>query len=74
MLKLGHSPKKRALFKDEATFQLIAQAKSEGVVLLDVALSRAKEDYDIQYLDLYGFYAYKLALTPASQLVDRADQ
>lgn len=61
LLKLGVTPKPRQPFKDEATMQLVATAKQTGVVAIDLALAKSPEDYDLNYLALYGFYAYALA-------------
>lgn len=61
LLKLGITPKHRALFKDEATMQLIATAKANGPVAIDLAMAKSPASYDINYLALYGFYAYALA-------------
>lgn len=59
--KLGRDVNKRDLFKDEATMKLISRARSEGAILVDFALSQDSERYDMNYLALYGFYAYDLA-------------
>lgn len=61
LFKLGITPKPRTLFKDEATMALIAKAKNSGSVAIDLALAAAPESYDLNYLALYGFYAYPLA-------------
>ncbi len=61
LLKMGVTPKPRQPFKDETTMQLVATAKQTGVVDIDLALAKAPEDYDLNYLALYGFFAYALA-------------
>lgn len=61
LLKLGITPKARIAFKDEATMQLLAVAKQTGVAYLELALAQSPDDYDLNYLALYGFYAYSLA-------------
>jgi putative intracellular protease/amidase len=63
LLKLGISPKQRAPFKDEATFELITQAKLNGAAVIAIELAKDKTRYDLNYLGLYAFYAYKLAQT-----------
>ncbi|MEW6984331.1 type 1 glutamine amidotransferase domain-containing protein [Colwelliaceae bacterium 6471] len=70
LVKLGKTPKARTLFKDEATMQLISQARIEGAYLIDLALATSKDNYNLQYLALYGFYAYKLAETQAHKLIE----
>lgn len=70
VLKLNITPKERALFKDEATFQLIDNARSQGAGLMDIALSRVKQNYDLNYLALYGIYAYKLAENKENKLIE----
>ncbi len=70
LVKLGKKPKERMLFKDEATMQLISQARVEGAYLIDLALATAKDNYNVQYLALYGFYAYRLADTHAQKLIE----
>ncbi len=61
LLKLGVTPKTREPFADEATMELIAEAKNNGTVAIDLALSKKPQMYDLNYLALYGFYAYALA-------------
>lgn len=61
LLKLGITPKSRTAFKDEATMQLLAIAKQTGIAYLKLALAQSPDDYDLNYLALYGFYAYSLA-------------
>ncbi len=70
IVKLGKKPKARTLFKDEATMQLISQARVEGPYLIDLALSTSPEIYNLQYLALYGFYAYKLAESQEDKLIE----
>lgn len=61
LLKLGVTPKPRDPFADEATMELIAEAKNNGTVAIDLALSKNPQMYNLNYLALYGFYAYALA-------------
>ena len=61
LLKLGLKVKPRSMFKDEATLRLISQAKSNGTALIDIALATEPQMYDLNYLGVYGFYAYPLA-------------
>lgn len=70
LLKMGVTPVQRDLFKDEATLDLINRARVEGPFLLDVALAKSSDNYDMNYLALYGFYAYSLAETPQQQLLE----
>ncbi|MCC2616239.1 type 1 glutamine amidotransferase domain-containing protein [Aestuariibacter halophilus] len=65
LIALGGSPKPREPFRDEATMALIDQTRQGGSVHLDIALAKAPERYDLNYLALYGFYAY--AMAPASE-------
>lgn len=61
LVKLGLSPKPRKLFDDEATMALISEARTNGAALIDIALVTSADDYSLNYLALYGFYAYRLA-------------
>ncbi|UTW57119.1 type 1 glutamine amidotransferase domain-containing protein [Kordiimonas sp. SCSIO 12603] len=61
LVQLGITPKERQLFKDEATMKLVQEARISGPYLIDVALKKSPELYDLNYLALYGFYSYKLA-------------
>ncbi|TCI04928.1 type 1 glutamine amidotransferase domain-containing protein [Corallincola luteus] len=70
VVKLGLTPKTRTLYRDEATFQLISRARTEGAFIIDIALASAKESYNLNYMALYGFYAYQLADTPEQKLVE----
>lgn len=70
LLSLGITPTARPLFKDEATMLLVSQAKSSGAFLIDLALAQSPEMYDLNYLALYGFYAYKLADSPTEKFVE----
>ena len=63
LLKLGISLKQRAPFKDEATFELITQAKLNGADVISIELAKDKTRYDLNYLGLYAFYAYRVAQT-----------
>lgn len=68
--QLGLSVKKRDLFKDEASLGLIARAKAKGVYSIKLALDNEPQKYDINYLALYGFYAYNLAVTPEQKQLE----
>ncbi|MBW8190633.1 type 1 glutamine amidotransferase domain-containing protein [Neiella marina] len=70
VVKLGLTPKARTLYRDEATFQLISRARTEGAFIIDIALASAKESYNLNYMALYGFYAYQLADMPEQKLVE----
>ncbi|MEW9797338.1 type 1 glutamine amidotransferase domain-containing protein [Alteromonas sp. CYL-A6] len=61
LLKLGITPQKRAIFNDEATMQLLADAHHSGASVIDIAMAKKPDAYDLNYLALYGFYAYPLA-------------
>lgn len=61
VLSLGQPLVTRESFKDERTLALINNARSSGTHLIDIALSTNPEAYDLNYLALYGFYAYGLA-------------
>jgi putative intracellular protease/amidase len=67
LIQLGITPRNRVAFKDEATMNLIQQARQSGAYLIDVALSKQPELYDINYLALYGFYSYGLASNEAEK-------
>ena len=72
VLKMGHAPSKRALFKDEATFDLLSKAYSEGNYLIDVALAKNPNGYDLNYLAVYGYYAFQIAETSEQKKVELA--
>ncbi len=61
VLALGLPLQTREAFKDEATMELISKARATGTAILDLALARDAESYDMNYLALYGFYAYRIA-------------
>lgn len=61
LVQLGVTPAARTDFKDEATMKLVQEARTAGAYLIDVALKKEPELYDLNYLALYGFYSYKLA-------------
>ncbi|NVK26029.1 MAG: type 1 glutamine amidotransferase domain-containing protein [Gammaproteobacteria bacterium] len=61
VVELGLKPVERKAFKDEASMDLIARARSMGGSQIDIAMSQAPESYDMMYMALYGLYAYKLA-------------
>jgi len=51
----------RTPFVDENTLALLSQARQNGPVLIDLAMQNPDHDIDVNYLALYGFYAYRLA-------------
>ena len=61
VLALGLPLQARQPFHDEATMALISAARETGSAMLDLALARDVDNYDMNYLALYGFYAYRLA-------------
>ncbi|WP_100643412.1 type 1 glutamine amidotransferase domain-containing protein [Alteromonas facilis] len=61
VLALGLPLKARSPFADEATMELIALARSLGPNAITRAITQTPEKYDLNYLALYGFYAYRLA-------------
>lgn len=61
VLALGLPLKSREPFADERTMMLLTQARQAGPVAIDLALSRPGHGIDVDYLALYGFYAYRLA-------------
>lgn len=61
VIALGESLEAREPFKDERTLALVNSARTSGSHLIDIALSTTPEQYDLNYLALYGFYAYGLA-------------
>ena len=63
VLALGLPLQAREAFTDEATMELISKARETGAAMLDLALARDTESYDMNYLALYGFYAYRFADT-----------
>ncbi|GLS83695.1 type 1 glutamine amidotransferase domain-containing protein [Paraferrimonas haliotis] len=63
LIQIGVTPAERALFKDEATMELISKARYMGVSYIDLAMVKNPERYNKMYLALYGIYAYKLANT-----------
>jgi putative intracellular protease/amidase len=67
LVLLGVTPKPRDLFMEEATMQLVSQARAEGAYMIDLALARSAEDYDLNLLAMYGFYAYRLAPSDADR-------
>lgn len=66
-LQLGQTPRTRTPFPEEATMALLATARSNGVVHIDIALAQQPGLYDLNYLALYGMYSYRLAQTPADK-------
>ena len=68
LTKIDVNPKARTLYKDEASLLLISQAKDTGTYLIDIALKAEPQLYDLNYLALYGFYAYNLAQSQESKL------
>lgn len=61
VLALGLPVVQRTPFSDENTMALLSQARQNGPVVIDLALQNAEHNIDINYLALYGFYAYRLA-------------
>ncbi len=61
VLALGLPVSPRQPFSDEATMALISAARQNGPVVIDLALQQPEHNLDINYLALYGFYAYRLA-------------
>ncbi len=61
LIQLGITPVARELFKDEATMELISNARYMGMSYIDLAMAQNPEQYNMMYLALYGIYAYKLA-------------
>ena len=61
VLALGLPVNARKPFSDEQTMTLISQARQNGPVVIDLALQQPEHNIDINYLALYGFYAYRLA-------------
>lgn len=61
VLALGLPVSARQPFSDEQTMSLISQARQNGPVVIDLALQQPEHNIDINYLTLYGFYAYRLA-------------
>lgn len=72
LLKLGLTPVQRKTFKDEASMALLSRARIEGTHLIDLALATGAENFDMNYLALYGFYAFDLAMTSEDMLRELA--
>jgi putative intracellular protease/amidase len=70
VVKLGFVPKLRIPFKDEATMALIAEARTNGTYLIDIALVKSPDIYDLNLLALYGFYSYQLAKNDADKMIE----
>ncbi len=70
LIELGIKPVNRKAFKDEASMELIAKARTMGVSQIDIAMSQDSESYDLMYLALYGLYAYKLAETEQDKAIE----
>lgn len=70
LIKLGVTPITRQPFKDEATMHLLSQARNEGSHIIDIELARKPESYNMNYLALYGFYAYQLANNQKDKLIE----
>lgn len=70
LVKLDIVPQQRALFKDEATMALISKARVEGSHQIDIALAMEPDSYNMNYLALYGFYAYQLAETKQDKAIE----
>ena len=61
VLALGLPVSARTPFSDEQTMTLLSEARQNGAVVIDLALQQNEHNIDINYLALYGFYAYRLA-------------
>ncbi|ACV27515.1 type 1 glutamine amidotransferase domain-containing protein [Kangiella koreensis] len=61
VLALDLAVVQRTPFADENTMSLLSQARQNGPVVIDLALQNPNHNIDINYLALYGFYAYRLA-------------
>lgn len=72
LLKIGITPKTRTLFKDEATFELLSRAYKEGTYLIDLELERNSNRFDLNYMAVYGYYAFKIAETEQQKLTELA--
>lgn len=72
LLKIGITPKTRTLFKDEATFELLSRAYSEGNYLINLELTRNPDRFDLNYMALYGYYAFKMAESEEQKNVELA--
>ncbi|WP_281546898.1 type 1 glutamine amidotransferase domain-containing protein [Pseudoalteromonas sp. PAR1] len=70
LITIGITPVAREAFKDEATMELIAMARSMGGSQLDIAMSKKPDSYDTMYLALYGLYGYKLAQTAQDKALE----
>ncbi len=68
LAKMGVEIKARKPYKDEATLLLISQARDAGSYLIDIAIKTQPELYDLNYMALYGFYAYDLAQKKSDKL------
>ncbi len=68
LTKMGVEIKARQPYKDEATLLLISQARDAGSYLIDIAIKTQPELYDLNYMALYGFYAYDLAQNKTDKL------
>lgn len=70
LVQLGITPIDRTDFKDEATLKLVQEARSSGAYLIEIALKKEPDLYDLNYLALYGFYSYKLAPTTEAKRLE----
>lgn len=70
ILALGITPVSREYFKDEATFDLLSRAYSEGFSLVGVEIAKQPSAYDYNYMALYGYYAFQLAKTPEQKQLE----
>lgn len=61
VLALDLAVVQRTPFADEYTMSLLSQARQNGPVVIDLELQNPNHNIDINYLALYGFYAYRLA-------------
>lgn len=70
VLKLGATPVERNFFKDEATFDLLSRAYSEGLSLIDVEIAKQPEAYDFNYMAVYGYYAFQIAASKEQKQIE----
>lgn len=61
VLALGLPLTARQPFPDERTLMLLSEARQVGPFAIDLALAMPDHAIDMNYLALYGFYAYRLA-------------
>jgi len=61
LLAMGVELQPRTPFKDEFTMATISQARTTGTIVIDHAFTNHAEQLNIDFLALYGFYAYRIA-------------